>query len=475
MISKLKTTMMASETLRTGGAAGIIVAARIIGTFGTLLYTVLMARMMTPENFGIAWTLWSIVYIAGYLVTLNIGATAIREVVRARASGDDASAAGFIIVSRWILFIVSIPAISVFIGFIWWQHPSILADYPVAVFLAAATIPVMGWDAINAAQATALDKVLRSQLPSTLVRPLIFIVAFGAIWAFGYSLSLETVLAIFFTAAIMIATVQHVLIWRFFNFIKSVKPDLSGWARWVGSGLLLAPNRLLNDRLKDVLLLVTAVPLGAVGVAKMAVALSIINFLNFAINAVETAFAPKLAQNLTRNLADGVAPRQMTRATHFIAISGVLKVGMLGAGVIALWLILPLLISFYGPEYSASTPLVWWFALIPLSTAVFGNTTLVMQIFDQRSAFFYSSVFGLIMLVVAGVYGVPIIVAYGIDPLIATAMSFAVTMTTLQAYRWVLCWSRTGIDVSLLGALIRRQKHLKQYSAGSETPSVSTT
>ncbi|MEE9388242.1 MAG: oligosaccharide flippase family protein [Paracoccaceae bacterium] len=460
MISKLRAHLMASETLRTSGSAGIIVATRIVGALGTLLYTVLMARMLTPQEFGIAWTLWSVAFIVSYLSTLNIGAVAIQEVVRARATGNDSTAAGFIIISRRVLCIATLPALVGFVGFIWWQYPAVLSAHPLAVYLAAATIPILGWNATNAAQATALDQVLRSHIPDMLLRPLGFVIILGAIWATGAPLDLEAVIGVYLGMAVLIAFVQYRLIRRFFTFMATAKPDISDWKRWVSAGLLLAPNRLLMDRLKDVLLLISAVPLGVIGVAKMAVALSIISFLSFAISAVETAFAPKTARNLIRNLADGVAPLKMERATHFIAISGALKMAMVGAGAIGLWLFLPLLISLYGPEYSVSAAMVWWFLLIPLSSAFFGNTTLVMQIFNERIAFFITSILALFTLSLAGIYGVPIVVANGIDPLTATAGLFSAIMAVLQAFRWMLCWWRTGIDVSFIGALLRRHRQL---------------
>lgn len=461
LMRKLWATFNASETLRTSGSAGLIVSARVIGTLGTLVYTVLMARMMTPQDFGIAWSLWSAVFIAAYLSTLNIGATAIREVAHARSTGDDAAAAGFIKVSRKMLFAATLPAIAGFVALIWWQNPAMMSNHSIAVWLAAATIPVMGWNATNAAQATALGQVLRSQIPGMLLRPLVFVATLGAIWLSGLTLGLETVIAIYLCVALLISAVQYVMVRQFFSFTKSVRPDVSSWRRWIAAGLLLAPNRLLTDRLKDVLLLLSAVPLGAVGIAKMAVALSIINFLNFAINAVETAFAPKTAQNLTRNLADGVSPREMKRAIHFIAITGVLKMAMVGAGAVALLLFLPLLIRLYGPEYSDSAAVVWWFVLIPLANAFFGNTSLVMQVFDQRAEFFLTSICALLALVLAGIYGVPLLVARGADPLIATSVAFVFTMVGLQAVRWMLCLLRTGIDVSFPGALIRRQQQLR--------------
>jgi O-antigen/teichoic acid export membrane protein len=454
---EIRSRLAESETLRASLSAGIMVATRVVGTLGTLVYTVLMARMMTPQDFGLAWTLWSAVFIAAYLTTLNIGATAIREVVHARTTGNDGAAAGFIIVSRRILLAVSVPVIAGFVGLTWWRNPDVIADHSVAVWLAAATIPVMGWNATNSAQAAALDQVLRSQVPPMLLRPLVFMATLGTMWAIGLPLGLETVIALYLIIVVLIAAVQFKLVWPHFDFMKSATADVTGWRRWLAAGLLLAPGRLLTDRLKDVLVLISAFPLGAVGVAQITVALSLINFLNFAINAVEMSFSPKTARSLARGLADGVAPRDMRRAIHFIAVTGVLKMAMVLGAVLVLWFLLPLIMRLFGPDYAAAAPATWCFILIPLANAVFGNTSLVMQIFDQRTEFFLTSLLALIALPIVGIYGVPIVIARGIDPLIATAGSFTATMVALQALRWALCLWRTGIDASFLGALIRRQ------------------
>lgn len=458
MISTARARLTGSETLRASLSAGVIVATRALGTLGTLVYTVLMARMMTPQDFGLVWTLWSAVFIASYLTTLNIGATAIREVVRARTTGNDAAAAGFIIVSRRILFTVTPPVAAGFVGLIWWHNPTIMADHPVAVWLAAATIPVMGWNATNAAQATALDQVLRSQLPGMVLRPLVFMTTLGLIWAIGWPLGPEPVVAIYLIVVVLIAFVQFFLVWPFFSFMKTAVPDITGWRRWISAGLLLAPGRLLTDRLKDFLVLISAVPLGAAGVAQIAVALSIVNFLNFTVNAVETSFAPKTARGLTRDLTDGVAPQKMRRATHFIAVSGVLKMAMVLTGVGMLWLLMPLIIRLFGTDYAASVPATAWFTLIPLASAFFGNTSLIMQIFDLRTEFFLTSLLAAAALPLAGIYGAPVVVARGVDPLIATAAVFALTMVALQALRWALCLRRTGIDTSFPGAVVRRHR-----------------
>jgi len=462
MIAAALKTMSGSETLRASGAAGTMIATRILGAIGTLAYTVMLARMLSPQEFGLVWTLWSGVFIAAYLSTLNIGATAIREVVRARSAGNDAAAAGFVIVSRRVLFCVCIPVVVAYVALIWFRNPEMTADHSLAIILAAAMIPVMGWNATNAAQAVALDQVLRSQVPGMLLRPLVFCVVLGCAWLAGLTLSLESVVGIYLAIVVIIAFVQFALLRRFFDFMDTAKPDTSGWRRWISTGLLLAPNRLLTDRLRDVLLLIAAIPLGAVGVAQMAVALSVVTFLSFAVNAVETSFAPKISRSISHVLSEKREPRKDSRALHFIAISGAIKLGLMAGGAAVLWLFMPLIIGLFGAEYTASATAIWWLFLIPFAGAFFGNTALVMQLFDKRSVFFVTSIVALLTLSLMGVWGVPLLIAGGADPLGATAAGFAITIAALQALRWGLCWATTGMDVSALGAFLRWQRQMPE-------------
>lgn len=455
MMTSAVKTMQGSDTLRAGGAAGMMIATRVFGAFGTLAYTVILARMLNPQEFGLVWTLWSGAFIAAYLSTLNIGATAIREVVRARASGEDANAAGFVIVSRRVLLCACLPVVAAFIALIWIRNPAMTETYPMAILLAAAMIPVMGWNATNAAQAVALDQVLRSQVPGMLLRPLVFCVVLGSAWIAGVSLSLESVVGLYLAIVILIAFVQFALLRRFFDFMATATPDTSGWQRWIATGLLLAPNRLLTDRLRDVLLLIAAIPLGAVGVAQMAVALSVVTFLSFAVNAVETSFAPKISRSISNALSENRRADEDPSTLHFIAISGAIKIGLMAAGAFVLWLFMPFVIGLFGADYAASETVIWWLFLIPLSSAVFGNTALMMQLFDKRRVFFLTSVLGLGALLLVGF----LITTSASDVLETTAAGFALTMVALQALRWALCWITTGMDVSALGALVRWQKH----------------
>lgn len=447
-----------SETLRISGIASVLIAIRMIGTLGTFAYTVLMARLMSPQDFGLIWTLLSAVYLCSYVTTLNIGAVAIREIVKARNAGDDAAATGVITVSRRILLIVSGPAVLGFVGVIWWRNPMILSDHWPAVLIAASMIPIMGWNMTNSQQATALGQSVRSQMPRELVRPIVFLVALSAIWVIGVSVNLSEIIGLYLLAVILVAIFQYLLLARFFAFTKGLTPQTHGWQRWISSGLMLAPTRLLADQLKSVLIMAASLSLGSAGVAKIAIALNIVNFLNFAITAVEIAFSAKTSQSLLQGVKAGVPGRQMMRATHFIAISGVLKMALVSAGLLVFWLLMPSLIGLFGPGYADSLGAAYWLLLIPASKAFFGNTILIEQIFDHRLEIMISSLLGVAALPLAVFYVVPALAQAGADPVTATAMVFALVLTGLQALRWAICLWRTGVDASVPGSLWRRYR-----------------
>ena len=128
-------------------------------------------------------------------------------------------------------------------------------------------------------------------------------------------------------------------------------------------------------------------------------------------------------------------------------------------GLLLFWLIMPALIGLFGPGYEESLGAAYWFLLIPISKAVFGNTILVEQIFDHRLEIMISSLIGVIALPLSAYFIVPALARNGTDPVIATASVFALVLCGLQALRWAICLWRTGVDASVPGSVWRRYQH----------------
>lgn len=437
LVARARTLMSRSETARVSTASLTMVAVRMLGTAATFLYTILIARTMTPGDVGLVWTIWSATFVAGTLATLNIGAGAVREIVKARAENRDDVAAGFVVASRRTLLFATPPVVAGFLLIAWWRAPETLASHWGAYLFACLSIPMLGWVQTNGSQATALHQMLKSQVPRELVRPAVFLVAFAVIWLAGWQPTAGFAVALYLVAVVLSAILQFQLLRPAFAFMRDVRPDTGEWRDWAVSGLSLAPMLLLAEYLRNIIILFASLAVDAAAVGQIAIALSVVNFPNFGIVAVEIAFSAKLSQALLRG--------DRERVLHFLAVSNALK----AAGAIPACLILAVfaepILRIFGEHYADGAAVSAWLTLIPLSRAVFGNSTLVMQVKGLRGEIFWSS------LATVALMGLGIVAGGRAGGPEAAAAAAALVFATLQLVRCLWCLRVTGIDTSLLG------------------------
>lgn len=427
-----------SEARRLGAASAASVLVRGFGTAATLGYTLLMSRTMSPADVGTVWSIWSASFIAATFVTLNIGAAAVRDVVAARALGKDEVAAGFVVASRTLLAVTAPLVCVAFLALAYLRNPQSVEDNLYGYLAATASIVVLGWIQTNASHAAALHRALLSQIPRALIRPLLFLGAFAIIWAVSYRPSIDFTLGLYFLAICLAAVVQFLLLRRSFSFMRDVVPDTSHWRQWIGAGIALAPMLLLTEYLKNVVILFCGLSLNAAEVGTVAIALSIIGFLNFGMTAVDAQFAPKISGALARE--------NDTRAERLQAFSNALKFVPTLLASIVLFLGAEWILGLFGEHYVGGAGATAWFLLMPLSRAVFGNATLVLQVKGHRTDILWTTLAGL-CLMAAGAYAGGVL--YG---LAGAAAGCSLAYCALMAMRYLSCRVRTGMDTSVFRA-----------------------
>ena len=433
-----------SEARTLGMASVVSVLVRGVGTAATLGYTLLMSRTMSPADVGTVWSIWSVTFVVATMVTLNIGGAAVRDIVAARALGRDEIAAGFVVASRRLLTITA-PVVCVGFLVVAYAHdPQSVHDNLYGYIAATLSIPVLGWIQTNASHAAALHRALLSQVARSLIRPLLFLSAFAIIWALSYQPSVNFTLGLYFLAVCLAAFVQFALLRRSFSFMREVQPDTSPWRQWVGAGLAVAPMLLLAEYLKSVVILFCGLALHAAEVGTVAIALSIIGFLNFGMTAVDSQFAPRISGALAR--------RNGVRAARLQAYANVLKFLPALVAAAVLFVAAEWILGLFGAHYAAGADATAWFLLIPLSRATFGNATLVLQVGGHRGDILWTTLVGL-GLMAAGAY------AGGLNwGLTGAAAGCSVAYAALKALRYLSCRARTGMDTSIFGtpaALLR--------------------
>jgi O-antigen/teichoic acid export membrane protein len=185
-----------------------------------------------------------------------------------------------------------------------------------------------------------------------------------------------------------------------------------------------------------------ALTLSASGVAFLSVAISVTNFLNFAISAVDSSYGPRIARAMTSG--------NRAHLSRLLASSVVMKLaGVIAGGILLLLFGRPIL-GLFGPEYVQALPLLSIFMILPLTNALFGPSILLLNISGISSPVFFWTGGGIALMValisLGGVVG----------GMTGAAIGTAAGYFVMQAGLFFASVARTGIDASIRAAFARR-------------------
>lgn len=421
-----------------------LLAARVAGTVATLVATLVLARLLSPQEFGAFWTIWSCVIVLASLASLNLPAVAIKEVVKAIADDRPDRVAGFVVFCRRVLVALTIPFALVFAAFLLWRAPDLLRAYPLGCLCAALAIPLLGYSQLLGAYGVALRQPIRAQAPRDLIRPALFALVLTSAALGSWTVSLGLVLGLCLLCEMAVLASQVALLPRARGIGRIASPNMTGALDWVASGLLLGPTKILADRMKSVLILSASAVLSGPDVAILAVALSLVGVLGFSAVAVETSVSAKVARALHS--------RNFQRAEHHLAVAGALRAGFFTVGALVFLWLAPWILAAFGTSFGAAGAVLYALIVIPAARALFGRPELALQILGLRSVIFQVALATLTALVAA-----PLVMAWALGRVDVdmVAWAFAAIFAASRCAIWGLCLLKTGVDCSAPGALRR--------------------
>lgn len=430
------------ETASLMSRAAIIVLVRAASTVLTMVYTVLITRTTTTDGTGLVMSAMSVAFIASVLFSLNVESGSIRFLVRYRDACETALAKGFVTFGRRIVLGATALAALAGAAYVALSHADGIGPGALSYLLAIGMCPLLAMTRLQGRHGTALDAVLASTLPRLVVRPLVFTLILGAAWYFGKTLGPAAIMAMFVFSVLLVALIQYVALRPSYAFMHGAKPDLSEWRGWASTGVLLSPSLVLQEYLKNVVIGAAALTLSASGVAFLSVAISVTNFLNFAISAVDSSYGPRIARAMTSG--------NRAHLSRLLASSVVMKLaGVIAGGILLLLFGRPIL-GLFGPEYVQALPLLSIFMILPLTNALFGPSILLLNISGISSPVFFWTGGGLALMValisLGGVVG----------GMTGAAIGTAAGYFVMQAGLFFASVARTGIDASIRAAFARR-------------------
>ena len=443
-------TLTASKEARaekgSGGLLGSLVSSvgllvsRVGGVALTLAYTLLIARLMTPSEVGVASTLTSSMTFAAFLATLNFGSGALRYLVHALAAKDDRKAKGFLQVGL-VLLLVGGPVAAVAHYFI--VHAT-KTTFPVAaVLLTSLAVPVLASLLYFARTVSQLGSPTRSQLANLFVRPLVLLAVVGGV-------SLIMPLNVVVVAAAMLASC--VIAWLFQRFLlsggrglpKIEGPGAVGEApAWIASGLLLSPRLIIEQYLPDFVIMASAAALSHAEVGILMVAMRCSNMIRFAVISVEMATTPRLARADARN--DVAGREKILRVARHMRFWPVLAVS------IATFVMAPWLMRIFGPAYGAGADALRVSLITPVALALFGPSHVLLVVRGHMKVVGALAAIALVALFVA----IPL--AGREWGLVGVSAATSGVMVVMFLSFYVALKALTGIDPSILASFSPRK------------------
>ena len=379
----------------------------------------------------------SAAFLASVVASLNVESGSIQFLVRYLAEGQPEKAAGFVAFSRRTVVLTSAVALPLLLA-AWALGPEATSAALPAYAVALAAAPILAITRVYSRHAGALDAVLLGALPRMLVRPALFTVVLGAIWALGATVSAGPVMFLYLVAAIVVIAMQSILLHARFTFTRGPDRDMGAWRIWLRTGVMLAPMLVMNEYMTYLVLGSAALGMPAAAVAGLGIALSLQNILNFSLTAVDMAFGPKLARTL-------VGGQERRRRDLLSAIAALKCAAVLGGGAMVFALKDPIL-GLFGPAYLGAGHAFAILLLMPLAAALSGPAALVLNVLGRRRELLAGSLVGVAGIAVATPLG------GGLAGLEGAAVGATAAVVAHQATLNLLCRRSTGIDPSAFAA-----------------------
>lgn len=349
----------------------LLIGARVGANVMTLAWTVLLVRLLDPALSGIVFRAIAVTQIASMLLTLNVEATSMRVLVPALHDDRPEVVAGFIRFN-YLLIPMSLPfAALAALGWQIWQtrhgDPSAIA----VILAIAAGMVAAAIARVTGRHATAFGVMRKGMLPRLMTGPVVLTCGLGFCVLTGLTPRPWHIVALYALSEALTVVVQHILLRQTFAPFTAIRGDMSGWREWIALGLWLAPGALMNEFRKAVLIAAAGFALSSADLSFFAVALSIINILNFGVTAVDVAFSPRVARALTSG--------DVLARDKFLAVSGAIKLAGFVLGALLVLIFGYWALGWFGASYQDAWPALLVLMLIPGFAILFGPGSVILS------------------------------------------------------------------------------------------------
>lgn len=374
----------------------VLVAARVLGMLCGLVLMVFLARTLTPDQLGIVTLCFSTALLGGLLLTLNVGAGAVRFINTYLGAGDRQSAGDYLVYSERLVLKVSaavllLLAVVVFVG-----RLDAVAAIPIAVAAGLLVAPMFAWLRVEAANVAAAGAVVRASLPVTLLRPALMLISVMLAYLISGQISNVHVLVLYGASLLFVVVLSHVL---FRSTVAPLRASASGslpdeHRSWRQVGLDLLIPTLFLELSVDIIVIIAALVLPPADIAALGIVLRIQGMILFGVTSINMIVSPRIAA------AHSGGDRHTVNRLLFLSTQ--LKLWPAIAAFIVMALMGRWVLGFFGPEYEVHLAPLLILCSTPILMALIGPVVLfvtVLGLEKQARRVFQTSIALLLILI----------------------------------------------------------------------------
>ena len=427
--------------LRAGLGVAVI---RAFGLFSAFLSSVVLARALGPEGFGVYSYIFALIMLFGVPVQMGMPPLTMRETARANTVEAWARVRGI-----WWWAGTRIAALSALIvvgglGLLAWQGPDLSANTWTAAALGLGLVPLIALGRLRGAALRGLGHVVAGQLPEGVLRPAFLmggILVGGAL--LGVQFTPAGAMGVHLAAAALSFAVGAWLLWQKQpEGVRQPGPretEGPAWFRALWPFTLLAGMQAINTQ-TDIVMLGFWVPAAEIGFYKIAASAAVLSA--FGLKVLAMTLGPQIVRHLKQEehralarlaaWAAGIALATTTVAFAVLAVAGEWLLGLV-----------------YGPAFTAAYLPLMILVGAQLVNAAFGLAVTLLNMAGEERA----SLRGLIVSALANVVLNAILI-----PTLGTvgaAIATGLSLVLMNILVWRLVRVHLGFDCSVL-ALVRR-------------------
>lgn len=354
--------------------SALIVLARIGGAVSALGFTMLLSRTMGSEGLGHVSVAISLAMVLALFCTSNIEAGGVRFMVRYIADGDWGKTRAFIRFSTRYVLAMSAATLVVVLAY----KRLVNGTWPeLHILIGIVAAPLLAQMRLGAGFAMGLSRPVIATLPRTFLRPAVFLAAVALWIGVTGTIAPLSAMVLFLVTIALVLLGQTIVVRGLLNraLADDSVSDMSDYRTWLKISLTLGLSVMYVEYSVYVAVLAGSLVLEPSQLALLDVALKIMALLKFGVTAINQVFMPKLSRAMAQDDQAALA--------NWLAISGLMKLGVVVVALVAAFLIGRPVLGLFGEEFRAAYSLLLLLLLDPVCIAVFGPASNVVS-FSKR-------------------------------------------------------------------------------------------